>query len=175
MSDDLQRPQEQTGILADATTTAAAGAAGLGLGLITSPFRSRLFKLALLAMIASAGWLAYRAAFGGTGVQTTPDSVAPWLLRLSISFAAAFVFASLLRRALKLAVLVGVALVGCVYAAHKLGLGVTAADVENVKHQAADAATAAQHAADGWWAAAKPYLPSSGAAGVGLWRGSKGT
>lgn len=173
MPDPSQPPHDDTSLLAGSATAATAGLAGAGLALVTSPLRSWLFKLALVAVLGSAGWLGYRAATGGTADPGMPDSIAPWLLRVSISFLAAFVFAYTLKRAIKLALLVGVVVVGCVYAAHKLGLGLSAADVENVQQQMADAASAAQHAADGWWAQVKHYLPSGSAAGVGIWRGSR--
>lgn len=173
MADSPELPQDSTGPIAANAGAVTGGLAGAGLALATAPLRSLLFKLAAAALLGSAGWLAYRAVTGSGANPGTLDAVAPGLLRVSISFLAAFVFAYALKRANKLALLVGLVLVGCVYAAHKLGLGLSAADVENLKHQVADAASVAQHAADNWWAQVKHYLPSGSAAGVGLWRGSR--
>jgi hypothetical protein len=100
-------------------------------------------------------------------------SWAPWMLRIGVSFLAAFVFAFLVKRVIMLALLVGgIALAGA-FIIHKLGLGLESSHVEAVKDSVAHAAHEVQAYADSTWAHIKQYLPSGGAAGAGLWRGAR--
>jgi uncharacterized membrane protein (Fun14 family) len=159
-------------MIANVATTAASGAAGAGLGLISSPFKSKIFLLVLLTTLGSAGWIAYRAV-NDTASESFVDNAAPWLLRAGISFIAAFIFAYLVKRVIKLALIVGGVLIAGAIVIHKLGLGLSASDVDNVKDHVRDAAAAVQQQADTWWSTIKTYLPSGGAAGAGLWRGAR--
>ncbi|HLP85835.1 MAG TPA: hypothetical protein VK157_15905 [Phycisphaerales bacterium] len=155
-----------------AAATIAGGAAGFGMGMLFSPLKSKIFFLVLAATAASAGWLVFRAT-NGAGESTALDSAAPWMLRAGVSFIAAFVFAFLVRKVIKVALLVGAILIGGAVLIHKLGLGLSTSDIDHLKDNVAETAQAVQRTADSLWATIKPYLPSGGAAGVGLWRGAR--
>ncbi|GDX99534.1 hypothetical protein LBMAG48_19380 [Phycisphaerae bacterium] len=155
-----------------AAATLAGGAAGFGFGMLLSPLKSKIFFFVLTATLASGGWLIYRAVHG-SGAENTIDSLAPWTLRAGVSFIAAFVFAYLVRKVVKIALLIGALLVGGAILIHKLGLGLTTSDIDHLKDNIAHTAESMQHTADSWWTTAKAYLPSSTAAGAGVWRGTK--
>lgn len=157
----------------------AGGAAmGLTLGLLFSPLRSKLFVLALLGTLAGAGVLVYGAVKGdeaSSGVLSSGSlrDGAPWALRVGVSFMAAFVFAFLLRKVVKWALLVGGTLIAAAVLVHTLGLGLSAEHVEQVRDAVESSAEVAQDAASSLWARITPYLPSGGAAGLGMWRGAR--
>lgn len=169
MSEETKQQLDQS---AAAAATLTGGAAGLGLGLFLSPFKSKIFFLVLTLTVASAGWLAY-CSFTDTAGSDTLNALAPWTLRAGISFIAAFIFAWLVRKVVKLALLVGAVLVGGAILIHKLGLGLTAHDIDHLKTNVADAAATIQSTADTWWTTLKTYLPSGTAAGAGIWRGAR--
>lgn len=159
----------------DGVVERAAKTAGRGVWrLLTAPLRSKLFMLGLLVTGLGAALVAAPALgkhFGGSGDALV--SWAPWMLRVGVSFLAAFVFAFLVRRVITLALLVGgVALAG-VFIIHKLGLGLDSSHVEAVKDTIASTTQEVQAYADSTWANMKQYLPSGGAAGAGLWRGAR--
>lgn len=157
---------------ATSAATLAGGAAGLGMGFFFSPFKSKIFFVVLLLTLGSTGWLIARS-FADIQSNAALDSASPWMLRAGISFLAAFIFAWLVRKVIKIALLVGAVLVGGAILIHKLGLGLTATDVEQLKANVADAAHTMQATADTWWTTIKTYLPSGTAAGAGLWRGAR--
>lgn len=149
----------------------AAGAiAGAGLGFFLSPLRSKLFLLALLATGAAAYFVV---SAGMKDPAAAPPDWAPTTLRVGASFLAAFVFAYLVRRAIVLALLVGGVLVAGAVVLHKLGLGVSQQQVDTINQTVHDAAEQVQKTADSTWTHIKPYLPSGGAAGFGLFRGAR--
>lgn len=142
------------------------------LRLLLIPFRSKLFLLACIGVAFGAGSILTDSAKAGA----MPDfalEAAPWALRVSISFIAAFIFAFLVRKAIKYGLILGGLLIGAAFLIHKFGLGFSADDVASLKHHVDEVARSAQHAADTLWANIKTYLPSAGSAGVGLWRGAR--
>jgi uncharacterized membrane protein (Fun14 family) len=157
---------------ATSAATLAGGAAGLGMGFFFSPFKSKLFFVVLLLTLGSTGWLVARSLTDMHG-NAALDSATPWMLRAGISFIAAFIVAWLVRKVIKIALLVGAVLVGGAVLIHKLGLGLSASDIDHLKSNVADAANTMQATADTWWTTIKTYLPSGTAAGAGLWRGAR--
>lgn len=166
------QPAPQHDPSASTVATLTGGAAGLSMGMFLSPLKSKLFFLTLILTLGSAGWLTYRA-LTDTAAGTSLDSFAPWTLRAGVSFIAAFIFAWLVRKVIKIALLVGAVLIGGAVLIHKLGLGLTASDIDTLKSNVADAAATIQTTADTWWTTLKTYLPSGTAAGAGIWRGAK--
>lgn len=164
MSDERQKSSDSDGSLIG---TAAAVGAGSLFGLFFSPFKSKLFLLALIATLAGGYFI----------VKQSQDSTAevpgwaPWAMRIGISFVAAFVFAYLVRRAIKWAIIIGGALIAGAFFLNKLGFGITQDQIEQLKEQVNDSEAVIKQTADSAWTAIKPHLPSSGAAGAGLWRG----
>lgn len=137
-------------------------------GLVTSPLRSKLFLLAVVATLAGAGMI------GWTGMHDqAPGAWAPWCVRVGASFIAAFVFAYLVRRALIAAVLIGGGLIAIAVALNKLGLGVSREHMDTIDREIHAGTEAVQSAADSVWQTIKTHLPSSGAAGVGLFSGAR--
>lgn len=152
----------------DTTPVVAAAVTGVGLGLFFSPFRSKLFLLALLATGAGAYFVA-SASMKQPAVA--PPEWAPVALRVGVSFLAAFVFAYLVRRAIVMALIVGGILIGGAVLLHTLGLGVSQQQLDSLGQTVHDTAEKMQQTADSAWAHIKPYLPSGGAAGFGFYRG----
>ncbi len=142
------------------------------LGLLFLPLRSKMFLLASLGVLFGGGTMVANAMNEGTVSGLALDA-SPWALRVGISFIAAFVFAYLVRKAIKWGLILGGLLIGGAILVHKLGLGLSADDVASLKHHVDEVARTAQHAADTLWANIKTYLPSAGSAGFGLWRGAK--
>ncbi len=146
------------------------------LGLLFSPLRSKMFMLACLGVLFGGGTMVANAMKEGSAAGSMPSlamDAAPWALRVGISFIVAFVFAFLVRKAIKWGLILGGLLVGGAILVHKLGLGLSADDVASLKQHVDEVARTAQHAADTLWANIKTYLPSAGSAGIGLWRGAK--
>jgi hypothetical protein len=158
----------------DSLAERAVKSAGKGVfRLLTAPFRSKLFLLGCIVTGLGGALIVAPTLgkqFGGMG--DTLVALSPWMLRVGISFLAAFLFAFFVKRVIKLALLVGGSAVLIAIAVHKLGLGMSAEHVDMVKDTVTHATQEAQAYADGLWASIKPYLPSSGAAGVGMWRGA---
>lgn len=159
----------------DGVVGRAAKSAGKGLfRLITAPLRSKLFVLGALVTGLGAALIAVPALakqFGGSGDQLV--SWAPWMLRIGVSFLAAFIFAFFVRRVIKLALLVGGAAIIGAIAVHKLGIGLESSHVDAIKSTVQNVTAEAQAYADSTWATIKHYLPSGGAASAGLWRGAR--
>ncbi len=149
---------------------AAGTIAGAGLGLFFSPLKSKLFLLALLATGAAAYFVV---SAGMKDPAAAPPEWAPTTLRVGSSFLAAFVFAYLVRRAIVMALLIGGALVAGAVVLHKLGLGVSQEHIDTINQTVSDATEEVQKTADSAWTHIKPYLPSGGAAGFGLFRGAR--
>lgn len=163
-------PPDRDGIVERAAKGAGKGAWRL----LTAPLRSKLFLLCTLFTGTGAALVAVPGLANGLGpAGETLAAWSPWLLRIGVSFLAAFIFAFLVKRVIKLALLVGGAAVVGAIVIHKLGLGLESEHVAAVKTTVADAAQHAQAYADGVWANIKQYLPSSGAAGAGMWRGAR--
>lgn len=157
---------------ASSAATLAGGAAGLGMGFFLSPFKSKIFFIVLLLTLGSTGWLVARS-FTDLHSNAALDSTTPWMLRVGVSFLAAFIFAWLVRKVIKIALLVGAVLIGGAILIHKLGLGLSTSDIDHLKDNVAETAQAVQRTADSLWATIKTYLPSGTAAGAGLWRGAR--
>lgn len=150
---------------------AAAGAiAGAGLGFFFSPLKSKLFLLALIATGAAAYFVV---SAGMKEPAAAPPDWAPTTLRVGSSFLAAFVFAYLVRRAIVMALLIGGVLIAGAVVLHKLGLGVSQEHIDTINQTVHDATEQVQKTADTAWTHIKPYLPSGGAAGFGLFRGAR--
>ncbi len=93
-------------------------------------------------------------------------------MRVGVSFIAAFVFAFLVRRAVKWALIIGGVLTAAAYFLNKLGLGISHDQLVELQNHVQSGADAVQHSADSLWESTiKPQLPNTSAAGVGLWRG----
>ena len=149
----------------------AAGAiAGAGLGFFLSPLKSKLFLLGLVAT-GAATYFVVGAAMKEPAAA--PPDWAPSTLRVGSSFLAAFVFAYLVRRAIVMALLIGGVLVAGAVVLHKLGLGVSQEQLDTINQTVSDATEQVQKTADTAWTHIKPYLPSGGAAGFGLFRGAR--
>ncbi|GEM_PF-1546858 len=140
--------------------------------LIFLPFKSKLFALATIAVLFGAGALAYNAINQGA-VDGLALDAAPWSLRAGVSFMAAFVFAFLMRLAIKMALIVGGLLIGGAMLLHWLGLGVSAEGIEQLKEGVQHATATIKAQGNAYWETAQQYLPSGGAAGLGLWKGSR--
>jgi len=145
-----------------------AAAGGSVVGMFTSPLRSKLFMIAVLATVAAGGALAWTSLKG----DPSPGPWAPWCLRLGISFIAAFVFAYLLRRAIIAAVFIGGALIGIAVLLNKLGLGLSREQLDSIDEQVRSGTEAVRTGAESMWQTVKPHLPSGAAAGFGLFRGA---
>lgn len=137
-------------------------------GLVTSPLRSKLFLLAGIATLAGAGMI------GWAGMNDeAPGAWASWCVKVGASFIAAFVFAYLLKRAMIAALLIGGVLSAVAVALNKLGLGVSSEHMDTIDREIHAGTEAVQSAADSVWQTVKAHLPSSGAAGVGLFTGAR--
>jgi uncharacterized membrane protein (Fun14 family) len=141
------------------------------------PFKSKLFALATLAVLFGAGTMIYNAAQahngGGGSMDNLAIDAAPWSLKAGVSFIAAFVFAFLLRLAIKMALLIGGTLIAGAMLLHWLGLGVSTEHVDALKEGLQHTTTAIKQQGDHMWEIAKTYLPSGTAAGAGLWKGAR--
>jgi uncharacterized membrane protein (Fun14 family) len=146
-----------------------AGAAGGLAGLLTSPLRSKLFLVALLATLAGGGYVLY----GQIQSDTPVPAWAPNAMRIGASFVAAFAFTFLVRKAVMTALLVGGTLVAGAILLNKLGVGITQSQLDALKHQIEEGAQAIQQAGDSTWNQLKHYLPSGGAAGFGAYKGAR--
>ena len=138
------------------------------MGLLRGAFGSKLFALAALL---TAGGVCYHALAKGGTPETASWSL--WAMRIGVSFLVAFLFAYLIKRAIKTALLVGAVLIGGAILLHKLGIGVSDEHLASLKDATARSAEYIQHQADTAWATIKTYLPSGGAAGAGLWKGAR--
>jgi uncharacterized membrane protein (Fun14 family) len=139
--------------------------------LVFAPLRSKLFLLATLLAGGGAGSIIYQN-MNGTGSAAT-SSASTWAFRIGISFVVAFLFAFLVKRAVKFALFVGATLVAGAYFLNKLGIGVTEQHMQSLEEGTKGAAGWLQLQADTMWAKVSQYLPSGVTAGFGLFRGAR--
>jgi len=139
------------------------------MGLFFSPFKSKPFLLALIGTLTGVFFVVKGQVV--EGARSPPWAI--WSMRIGISFIAAFAFAFLVRRAVKWALIIGSLLIAAAYMLNKLGIGISQQQIADLQDSINAGAENIQHAADSAWASVKPHLPSSGAAGAGLWRGMR--
>jgi uncharacterized membrane protein (Fun14 family) len=145
-------------------------------GFAKSFFRSKLLLLALLMTAAGLTGLAMHK-FTPDQIQKISGHSNPYwsliLFRIGISFSVAFIFIALVKKAVKTALLVGAALAGVAFLLNKFGVGVKNDYLANLQNLTTEGVETIQQTADSAWTAIKGYLPSGGAAGFGVWRGSR--